>query len=118
MDPRNVDDSGLSALPERVSAKMKDTAAYYQSIGLMERYTDIMTIIERFNMWANSIGAFHGTKDSMSLAYRIRKAPKLKTLFCDILDDILEDINKRKPVGPIYGSKAHLCHSAVLGQLE
>jgi exoribonuclease R len=118
MHPSNLDNGELSELPESVSAKMKNAAAYYQSIGLTERYADIMSIIERFNMWANSIGAFHGTKDFMSLGYRIREAPKLKTLFCDILGDILEDINKRKPIGPIYGSKAHLCHSENPGQLK
>jgi hypothetical protein len=118
MSPNSLEDVELSALPERASAKMKHAAAHYQSMHLTERYTDIIIIIERFNMWANSVGAFHGIKDSMSLAHRIREAPKLKMLFCDILNDLIEDVDKRKPNSPMYGSKAHLYRSASSSRLE
>jgi hypothetical protein len=54
----------------------------------------------------------------MSLAHRIREAPKLKMLFCDILNDLIEDVDKRKPNSPMYGSKAHLYRSASSSRFE
>lgn len=52
---------------------------------------------ERFTLWARGNGALHSSRTQVSLAHRVRDAPELATLFRDLLNDILDDLNQRKP---------------------
>jgi hypothetical protein len=59
--------------------------------------TNLVDYCERFNLWANGIGALHSSSNRLSLAHRLRKAPGFASLFRDLLHDILDDLHQRKP---------------------
>jgi hypothetical protein len=52
--------------------------------------------LDRFRLWAGSLGAFHQSSDSRSLDHRVRKAPQVKTRLGELLVALSENVQEGK----------------------
>lgn len=89
-------DSKLPLLAETVVIHLKLAIQMFQAGDRNLSVTNLIDFCERFNLWATGIGALHSSSNKLSLAHRVRKAPGLASLFEDLLNDILDDLQQRK----------------------
>jgi hypothetical protein len=89
-------DSELPLLAGTVAIRLKLAIQSCQAGDRNLSATNLIDFCERFDSWAAGIGALHSSSNQLSLAHRVRKAPGLASLFEDLLNDILDDLDQRK----------------------
>jgi hypothetical protein len=89
-------DSKIPLLAGTVDIHLKLAIQFCQAGDRNLSVTNLVDFCERFNIWATGIGALHSSSNRLSLAHRVRRAPKLAALFEDLLNDILDDLHQRK----------------------
>jgi hypothetical protein len=55
-------------------------------------------ILDRFKLWAGSLGAFHSSLDPRSLEYRLRKAPQVRSRVHDLLAALSGSLHESKSI--------------------
>jgi hypothetical protein len=88
--------SEISRLTERVVIQLNLAILWCQAQDDNLPAENFVNYCERFNLWASGIGAPYSSDNQLSLAYKVRKAPRLESLFCDLLRDMLDDLTHRK----------------------
>jgi hypothetical protein len=61
--------------------------------------------VDRFKLWAGSLGAFHPSSDPRSLAHRLRKAPQVRSRVNDLLAALSESLDEGKSRSSIQHEK-------------
>jgi hypothetical protein len=54
--------------------------------------------LDRFKLWAGSLGAFHSSSDPRSLEHRLRKAPQVKSRVHDLLAALSGSLRESKSI--------------------
>jgi hypothetical protein len=52
--------------------------------------------LDRFKLWAGSLGAFHSPSDPRSLEHRLRKAPQVKSRVTELLAALAGNLHEGK----------------------
>jgi hypothetical protein len=54
-------------------------------------------VSERFNLWAQNIGALRQPASKLSLDSRLQGAPEIRDWVCELLEDLMNALNDREP---------------------
>jgi hypothetical protein len=58
--------------------------------------------LDRFKLWAGSLGALHSPSDPRSLEHRLRKAPQVKTRVNDFLAELSRSLREGKSISDTH----------------
>jgi hypothetical protein len=58
--------------------------------------------LDRFRLWAGSLGALHSPSDPRSLEQRLRKAPQVKTRVNDLLAELSRSLREGKSISDTH----------------
>lgn len=77
----------------RLLSEVKDKAADGQ---LTIQPANVEDLLDKFTLWAGSLGALHAPSKKLSLDYRLQDALDIRDQICHYLENLLEAIGDRK----------------------